>query len=257
MHNKRMFKKMSRTNRFYLSPDKWSVPYTLEGSEAHHLATVLRARPRDEVVLMDGQGRQGVFTILTCTKKKVTLQPLTIDETPMPASRLWLAPGWNKATRRGWFLEKAAELGAWGIAFWQSEFSQGKTPVEPKQSWVNQCIAAAKQCANPWIPRLTTYPSGLEELLEATTGYAKRIFLWEDPSCPHLLDPAGLICQGDVLVMLGPEGGFSSRETALLQQAGCEPVSLGNRILRWETAGLLCLGMGFWQEQHMHTRNQK
>ncbi|WP_069856722.1 16S rRNA (uracil(1498)-N(3))-methyltransferase [Desulfoplanes formicivorans] len=247
---------MSRTNRFYLPPDKWVAPYTLEGSEAHHLSTVLRAKPHDRIALMDGQGRQGIFKVVSSAKKTVTLEPLSISESPVPACRLWLAPGWNKATRRGWFLEKAAELGAWGIAFWQSEFSQGKTPDQPKQSWENQCIAAAKQCANPWLPRLMTSPSGLQELLEATRHYAKRIFLWEDPSCSHMLDPAELCCQGDVLVVLGPEGGFSQKETDLLQQAGCSAVSLGNRVLRWETAGLLCLGLVFWQEQHMRAHNQ-
>jgi 16S rRNA (uracil1498-N3)-methyltransferase len=240
---------MSRTNRFFLPPDRWSAPFTLEGSEAHHLTTVLRAEPGEHVVLFNGQGKEGRFRVVSHSKKKVILDQETSREHQQPDCRLWIAPGWNRATRRGWFLEKAAELGAWGIIFWQSAFSQGKTPEQPKETWQNQCIAAAKQCGNPWLPQLLTYPQGLGQLLEATAHFQTRIFLWENPSCPRILNADDITCQGDVLVILGPEGGFSDDETAVLQQATCSPFSLGNRILRWETAALLCLGIHFWNDQ--------
>ena len=246
---------MSRTNRFFLPPERWGAPFTLGGSEAHHLATVLRTRPEDQITLFDGKGREGVFRVVSLSKKKVVLEQESIREHPMPDRRIWIAPGWNRATRRGWFLEKAVELGAWGIAFWQSTFSQGKTPQQSKESWDNQCIAAAKQCANPWLPQLVTYPLGIGQLLEATERFENRIFLWEDPGCPRILDPADMACKGDALVVLGPEGGFADEETCALQQAGCMPVSLGTRILRWETAALLCLGIGFWNDQMLEQRH--
>lgn len=240
---------MSRTNRFFLPPNRWSPPFTLEGSEAHHLTTVLRTEPDDRIVLFDGLGKEGDFRVVSHSKKKVILEQETIREHQKPSCRLWIAPGWNRATRRGWFLEKAVELGAWGIIFWQSAFSQGKTPTQPKETWENQCIAAAKQCGNPWLPQLITYPQGLGQLLGATGHFQSRIFLWEDPSCPRILSPADIACEGDMLVVLGPEGGFSDEEAAVLQQTPCAPFSLGNRILRWETAALLCLGVCFWNDQ--------
>ncbi len=240
---------MSRINRFFLPPDKWKAPFTLEGSEAHHLATVLRTRPETYITLFDGKGREGMFRVVSLTKKKIVLDQERLHEHPLPECRIWVAPGWNRATRRGWFLEKAVELGAWGIIFWQSTFSQGTTPKLPKESWKNQCIAAAKQCGNPWLPQLVTYPQGLTSLLEATQEFQHRIFLWEDADSTQILKPEDIAYQGDILVVLGAEGGFSQEETAALHHAGCSPISLGARILRWETAALLCLGIGFWHKQ--------
>jgi len=240
---------MSRTNRFFLPADRWSAPFILEGSEAHHLITVLRTEPDEHIVLFDGQGKEGRFRVLSTAKKKIILEQEGIREHKKPDCRLWIAPGWNRATRRGWFLEKAVELGAWGVAFWQAAFSQGKTPKEPKDTWRNQCIAAAKQCGNPWLPQVMTYHQGLGQLLEATDHFQDRIFLWEDPDCSRILNPDDIAGQGDVLVVLGPEGGFSDQESALLQQTHCVPFSLGKRILRWETAAVLCLGIHFWNDQ--------
>ncbi|WP_462323563.1 16S rRNA (uracil(1498)-N(3))-methyltransferase [Desulfoplanes sp.] len=237
---------MSRTNRFYLHPGMWGPPFTLEGSEAHHLTTVLRTPVGARVCLFDGQGREGVFRVTSCTKKRVLLEEQTSHAHCMPTTRTWIAPAWNRANKRGWFLEKAVELGAWGILYWQSDFSQGRVPSRVKETWTARCIAAAKQCANPWLPEITTYGSGLEGLLEATNSFANRIFLWEDPDCPRLLTPEDTRIQGDILIILGPEGGFSEKETEILKGNGCTGVSLGDRVLRWETAAVVCLGIAFW-----------
>ncbi len=244
---------MARSHRFFLPATKWQKPFALEGSEAHHMATVLRLQQGEEITLLDGKGREGVFRIVSLSKKKALLEQESIVEHPRPECRVWIAPGWNRATRRGWFLEKAVELGAFGIIFWQSRFSQGKTPEQPKTSWVNQCISATKQCANPWLPELSTCPQGINQLLESTHDFTQRIFLWEDAHCPAILAPSDMTHQGDILLVLGPEGGFSSQEIAALHHVHCTPRSLGTRILRWETAALLSLGIHFWEQQRTQT----
>ena len=58
-----------------------------------------------------------------------------------------------------------------------------------------------------------------------------------------------LTAPGDILLVVGPEGGFSPREAALLQEAGITAVSLGDRVLRWETAAVLTLGLAWWARQ--------
>ena len=240
---------MPRINRFHLPPEEWHEPFVLSGPEAHHLTTVLRTPKNSTISLFDGQGREGIFEIISCTKKKVELRQKETTLHKKPATRIWLAPGWNRATRRGWFLEKAVELGAWGILFWQSAFSQGSVPKTPKESWEGQCLGAAKQCANPWLPQIRTCPGGIEELLQSAHAFSRIIFLWEEEDCTQVLAPEDLRGQGDILVILGPEGGFSQKEVMTMREAGCTSVSLGNRILRWETAALLCLGIAFWDTQ--------
>jgi 16S rRNA (uracil1498-N3)-methyltransferase len=240
---------MPRINRFYLPPEQWSDPFVLSGSEAHHLTTVLRTPPGSTISLFDGQGQEGMFEITSCTKKQVELKKQTICLHEKPPTRIWLAPGWNRATRRGWFLEKAVELGAWGILFWQSDFSQGRVPHDSKDAWTGQCLAAAKQCANPWLPEIHTYPGGIRELIKTTQSFDRVLFLWEGEDSSALLSPEHLRTPGDTLVILGPEGGFSRHEVMTIQEAGSTPLSLGNRILRWETAALLCLGIAFWDAQ--------
>lgn len=243
---------MTRINRFYLPPEQWTEPFVLSGPEAHHLTTVLRTPQGSTITMFDGQGREGMFEITSCTKKRVELIRQTVSQHKKPQSRIWLAPGWNRATRRGWFLEKAVELGAWGIFFWQSAFSQGKVPQIPKDSWEGQCLAAAKQCGNPWLPEIHTCPGGIAELLQKTHAFERILFLWEGEDTSTLLTPEDIRTPGDTLVILGPEGGFSGQEVMDIKKAGCTPLSLGNRILRWETAALLCLGIAFWGEQTEH-----
>ncbi len=221
----------------------------MEGPEAHHLLTVLRAHPGDTVRLFDGCGRSGVFLFQRRERKKAFLALLSEQILPCPDREIFLALGWNKTARRGWLLEKAVELNAAGLVFWQAERSQGRVPETPKESWATQLVAAAKQCGNPRLPSLATAPGGAGELTGLFAANELKMLLWENASGDTLFNPASLPESGRTIIVLGPEGGLTDDEVQLFTQGGFRPLSLGQSILRWETAALLCLGLCYWDSQ--------
>ena len=245
---------------FFLPAENWREPYFLEGQEAKHLIKVLRIKNGESIRLLDGAGRSGNFTVSGLEKNRVQLVPLSILEHPLPTSRCFLAAAYTKATRRSWILEKAVELEAGGIWFWQAERSQAKTPEDGKENWHEQLVAGAKQCLNPWLPELRTFPDGAGSLAREVAKFSRAFLLWEDEATDNMLSfsdispvPAGNSSPGpyggDTLFIMGPEGGLGPDEASLFQRSGCKSVSLGQRVLRWETAALLCLGLGFWARQ--------
>ncbi|SDL19598.1 16S rRNA (uracil1498-N3)-methyltransferase [Maridesulfovibrio ferrireducens] len=238
---------MSRLNSFYISPENWITPFVLEGSEARHMCKVLRTREGDTVRLFDGLGRDGIFTVDEISKSRATLQ--LVSETVQNDSRgLTLAIGWNKSNRRNWLLEKSVELQARGLIFFQGEFSQGKVPENPKDTWHDKNVAAAKQCGNVWLPKLETVPGSVENLIEKSKEFSNKIILWEKAEKEAVPD-YGVFAEESTLAVIGPEGGFSPHEAELLLNSGFKKCSLGDSILRWETAALLCLGAGYLEKQ--------
>lgn len=241
---------MATLHSFYLPPESWRAPFELAGPEAHHLSRVLRIRPGAEVRLFDGQGRYGLFSVQAVAKQAVTLTLLREHLAPLPQGRCTLAAGFSKALRRGWFLEKAVELEAAALWLWQGDYSQARLPEQEKSAWKAGLIAGAKQCENPWLPELRMLPDGAESLVEAAASFDRAFMLYEGDTQGRLLTGADLAGAQSTLLIIGPEGGFSPRETELISKA-VTPVSLGNRILRWETAAILTLGLVWWSGQSM------
>lgn len=243
----------SDARTFYLEPAAWHAPYELDAAESHHLVRVLRLREGDEIRVLDGQGREGRFRIASCRKNaRVVLELIEEWRYPEPQGQVILAAGWTKAARRGWILEKAVEFEAGGIWMWQAERSQFPVPSDIKESWHGQLVAGAKQCRNPWLPELRTLPGGIAELvaLAEERSVAHRHVLVESGHHSVMsLTPETLGQTGITLCVVGPEGGFTAREVEQLTAAGFLPATLGERVLRWETAAVLCLGLHWWKRQ--------
>ncbi|MBO4301164.1 MAG: 16S rRNA (uracil(1498)-N(3))-methyltransferase [Desulfovibrio sp.] len=234
---------------FYLAPELWGDQAILEGQEARHLARVLRLPAGAHVGLLDGQGRSGEFEILSVTKKNVQLQRLSESRTPMPRARAIMALAYSKAVRRGFFMEKAVELGAHAIWLWQADHSQGRLSPAAQETCQGQMIAGAKQCGNPWLPEVRVLDRGVDELVRLAAEADHRILPWELQDGVHMLTPELAGREGLTVYAIGPEGGFSPRELEAMNAAGFIPVSLGARVLRCETAATLCLGLHWWASQ--------
>jgi 16S rRNA (uracil1498-N3)-methyltransferase len=235
---------MTHPDAFYLPPPAFAAPFVLTGGEAAHCLRVLRKGPGEVVRLFDGLGNEGIFTIVAVARDRVELAPVSLGQEPQPRTRLHLAAGFSRSARRDFFLEKAVELGAAGIIFWQAARTQGRMPDAPKDAWTATCVAAAKQCGAARLPALSTVPGGAPGLVRSLGSRFDRCYLlWEAPDASRRLVPDDLAGPGDVLCVLGPEGGLADEEVRSFLEAGLIAVSLGRRVLRWETAGLAVLAL--------------
>ena len=236
---------------FYLSPELWQEELELSDTEAHHMGRVLRLHPGDDVLVLVGAGREALCRIVRITKQTAVLHIIKETRHPYPSSGVVLAVGWGKEARRGWILEKSVELEALGLWFWQAKRSQFPVPHDAKENWHASLVAGAKQCRNPWLPDLRTIPGGVDELIRASEGFDhKQVLLESGLPGQSFMSEAFLGMPGKTLCVIGPEGGFTQDEAERLIQAGFQALSMGERVLRWETAAMMALGLHWWKRQH-------
>ena len=130
-------------HRFYLPPEQWAHDLWLEGQEAKHLVQVLRLAPGEEVLLLDGQGRSGRFAIAETAKKKARLVLQEEQMAPAPESRAVMALAFSKAVRRGFFMEKAVELGL------LDGYCLGDLTARQAQTWLNEAAEQNRRWGQP------------------------------------------------------------------------------------------------------------
>lgn len=232
---------------FYLEHGEWSAKPVLTGQELAHMH-VLRLRDGEQIELFDGQGKTAICRIEHLDRKLAQLEIESVEEYPAPVSRPILALALSKAVRRGFFMEKAAELGAWQIWLWHAERSQGRLAPNLVESCRMQLVAGLKQSRNPWLPVLRTGRDAAS-IIELGHDIFRKLLPWEQKAGMSPISLAQLGQAGETLYVIGPEGGFSEKEASLFISNGFMPASLGKRVLRCETAATLCLALHWWASQ--------
>lgn len=232
---------------FYLEAEKWVAKPELSGQEARH-AQVLRLKEGDKIKLFDGQGKSATAVIDKIKRQKLELSIFEEEFTPRPESRPIIAMALSKATRRGFFMEKAAELGASEIWLWQADYSQGKLSPQLAENLKGQLIAGMKQSRNPWLPEIKIF-SNAKEVAKNAEVADYRILPWEEIGGSPMLPKDLPGRPGITVYVIGPEGGFSQEELDTFRNADFLFASLGNRVLRCETAASLCLALHWWASQ--------
>lgn len=230
---------------FYVKPEHWQTPLRLTGEEFAHLR-VLRLQPGDKIEVMDGVGCKALCQLQQVGKNEAVAQILEQELVAAPTSRCILALALSKAIRRGFFMEKVSELGAWEICLWQARRSQGHLSTRLVEGLRHQLVAGIKQSHNPWLPALSTAANASEVAVWGQNADC-RLLPWEEGT--DMLLPAQLGHPGTTAFIVGPEGGFDSEELEIFSKAGFVRVSLGRRVLRCETAAVLCLGLAWWAAQ--------
>jgi 16S rRNA (uracil1498-N3)-methyltransferase len=215
----------------------------LRGAEAHHLAHVLRARLGDEVVLFDGSGVECPARVQRLGRSEVHLQILsreTVDrELPMP---LVLGVALPKGDRQRWLVEKAVELGVCRLA--PLDTARGVAqPVESALVRLRRAvIEASKQCGRNRLMEVAAAHGWSEFLAAAPDGACRLIAHPGGNRLRSIVEMARSNTAG-IWLAIGPEGGFTDQELAPATVAGWQPVDLGPRILRIETAAVLLAGL--------------
>lgn len=211
---------------------------------AHHLQ-VLRIKEGETVTLFNGEGGEYTATISNIAKKSanVTINSHLAREAEPPFP-ITLAQALPEGTKMDWILEKATELGATHLQPLQAQrcvVKLNNERAEKKQAhWQAILVSASEQCGRNRIPQLhATLPfdkwisqaSGEPRILLSPRA-TQSLSQWHKTRTP-----------GPVTIMVGPEGGFSPEEEALAEKNGALLLSMGDRILRTETAGLATLAI--------------
>lgn len=226
--------------RFYCPPPlSHGATFELPPAAAHHASRVLRLRFGDAVQVFDGEGTE-MRGVICEIGKRVVLGDLedcsAARESPL---HVVLAQAMCSGEKMDWVVQKATELGAAEIQPVQTSRSvtklSGERAAKRTEHWHGVAIAACEQCGRNVLPKVYAPQDFSAWLAEVKTLPAsKLILLPQGAGALHQLPTP----QGPVILLIGPEGGFTPDEEQAAQLAGFVPIRLGARVLRTETAAL-------------------
>ena len=224
-------------DRCYLPGFEVGRPCHLDGDEARHLARVRRVEVGAEVEVFDGRGRAAVARVVALGRDRVDLAPLReLAREREPRVRLTLATAIPKGDRFDWLVEKATELGVARVIPLITE----RSTVDPRSAKLDRLrrsvIEACKQSRRDDLMPIDD-PVRWDRWLTGL-GSATLHRLVAHPGGIDLSAAPPVVEGGQVVVAIGPEGGFSDREVEQAGAAGCTLIGLTPSTLRIETAGL-------------------
>ena len=216
----------------------------LDGPEGRHAATVRRTRVGEHLLLTDGGGLRIEAEVVSVGSGTLDLRVVSVTSDPEPSPRLVLVQALAKNDRDDQAIEAATECGVDEVVPWQASRSvvqwRGERGEKAWRKWDAVLVAATKQSRRTRRPVLATAATSAQ--LSARIGAAAAAFvLHEDARMP--LAGVTLPASGDVVVVVGPEGGISPEELAAFEAAGGVPVRLGDTVLRSSSAGPAALAV--------------
>jgi 16S rRNA (uracil1498-N3)-methyltransferase len=217
--------------------------FVLDGDEGRHAATVRRIRAGERIDLADGGGVIAHCEVTAAGSGRLDLRVDDVERSPSPAVRLALAQALAKGGRDEQAVETATEIGVDVVLPWQAARSvvrwQGERGEKARHRWETITREAAKQSRRAWVPLVE--PARATPALARRVGEATLALVLHEAASRPLLD-VPLPDAGELLVIVGPEGGIGDDELGVLTDAGALAVRLGPEVLRASTAGPVALG---------------
>ncbi len=217
---------------------------TLAGPEGRHAATVRRLRAGERLMLTDGCGELALCEVLDTGRDRLRLRVLRRTIEQAPALRVTLAQALVKGQRGELSVELATEAGVdtvlpWRAARCVARWDDGPRGAKALSRWRETAREAAKQSRRGWFPEVAE-PVGTTALGQRCAAAAGCLVLHESATDP--LPSVPLPAAGELLLVVGPEGGITEAELATLTAAGGRPVRLGPGVLRSSSVGAVALG---------------
>lgn len=239
-------------HRFFI-PQLYSEEMYIEGVDAWHISKVLRMQPREKLQIVSDDGVSAVAEIASIDRERVYVRCLEkLAESHEPQVKLVLAQGLTKGEKMDFIVQKAVEMGAYSVVPVAMEHSvvrlEGAKAAKKVERWQKIAESAAKQSKRDIIPQVQPVQSMAQML--ADNNFQTKIIAYECEdkiSLKAALQAAEAGGIQKLLLIIGPEGGISEHELELAKAAGVVPVSLGRRILRAETAGLVAISAIFYE----------
>ena len=243
--------------RFYISEDQIAEnEITITGSDVNHIRNVLRLEKGDWVVACNGEGKDYVSRVLSVEKDHVCLQVEKVQSTGTELqTKITLFQGIPKKEKMEFIIQKAVELGVYEIVPVMMKrcvvrFSDERKMEKKQERWQAIAQAAAKQCDRGIIP-VVHAPVTMEEAIDMAKDMEFNMIPYElQDGIDKSREIVAHACQKEsVGIFIGPEGGFEAKEVEHAVANGIEPITLGKRILRTETAGMALLAFMMFQMQ--------
>lgn len=217
----------------------------LDGPDGRHAAVVRRLRTGESVVLTDGRGRAVTGPVVGVGRQSITVEVASVVVEDEPAVRFVVVQALAKGDRGELAVELLTEVGVAEILPWQASRSivrwSGERGSKGLARWRSTAREAAKQSRRLWTP-VVSEPVTTTALADRVAGAAVALLLHEEASEP--LAGVPLPAAGEVLLVVGPEGGISPEELVTLASAGGRPTRLTPHVLRTSTAGVVgCAGL--------------
>ena len=240
-------------HRFFV-PQLYNEEMYIEGVDARHISKVLRMQPGDKLQIVSDDGVSAMAEITAIASERVSVRCLEkLAESHEPQVRLVLAQGLAKGEKMDFIIQKAVEMGAYSVIPVAMEHSvvrlDGAKAAKKVERWQKIAESAAKQSKRDIIPQVQPVQSMAEMLASGDCETKIIAYECEDRLSLKAALKAAEAAGGikELLLIIGPEGGISEGELELARQAGAVPVSLGRRILRAETAGLVAISAIFYE----------
>lgn len=239
-------------HRFFI-PQLYNEEMYLEGVNARHIGRVLRMQPGDKLQIVSDDGVSALAQVTSIDGERVYVRCLEkLAESHEPRVKLVLAQGLAKGEKMDFIIQKAVEMGAYSIVPVAMEHSvvrlEGAKAAKKTERWQKIAESAAKQSKRDIIPQVQPVQTMAQML--ANNPCRTKIIAYE---CEDRLSLKAALREADaaniseLLLIIGPEGGISESELEQARSAGAVPVTLGRRILRAETAGLVAISAIFYE----------
>lgn len=221
--------------------------FVLDGPEGRHAATVQRLRVGESLLLSDGRGGLAPAEVTRVDNAALVLAVGSATFSPAPEPRIVVAQGLAKGDRGELAVQTMTEVGVDEIVPWSAARSivhwRGERAEKSWQRWESTIREATKQSRRPWLPVLAP--------LASTATLTPRVTMVMHEAATARLGAVDLPTSGDIVLVVGPEGGVADEELAAFTAAGAVAVRLGSSVLRTSTAGAaavaaLSIRLGRW-----------
>ncbi|CNE17392.1 SdrD [Mycobacterium tuberculosis] len=216
----------------------------LDGPEGRHAAAVRRLRPGERVDLTDGAGLLAECVVTAADRASLTLEVRARHREPPPEPRLVVVQALPKGDRGELAVETMTEVGVDVIVPWAADRCVTRWRPERRDKalgrWRTTAREAAKQARRSRLPEVPDLAS-TEDVAARLAAASLALVLHEEAAAP--LSAAEPPAQGDIVLVVGPEGGITDAELARFAAAGGRPTRLGPTVLRTSTAGVAAAGV--------------
>lgn len=219
----------------------------LDGSAARHLSSALRMKVGQEITLFNGQGGEYAATLTEVGKNKVSVKVVEYRNINRESAlKIHLVIGVSRGERMDLIVQKATELGATEITPLFTERTEvklsGERLAKKARHWQQIAISACEQCQRNSVPVINS-PVTLDQWLhqsEQTHSNQSLKLVLHHRTEKRLSEHQSI---EDICLLVGPEGGLGEQEIAAAREKGFQPLGLGPRVLRTETAPLAAISI--------------